>query len=576
MDFDAVLQKVGTFGKAQKLYTFLVSWMSVWAASVTFNHVFAAREPQFTCEGFENLTKTEICDLDVPCNHIFNLSEFSSMVADLDLVCERSMYVTYGTSIFFLGVLVGVFTMGVLADKFGRQKVMSFGIILFVIVSASVCAIHDVWQLFLLRFLCGYLGGGTGVVSYVLLTEVIGPDCREAIGFIFNSAFSVGFAVYALFAYLIYNWRLLTVVSMAPVLICLSNICLIPESPRWLASNGQLSQAESILYRIGKTNGKKIEKSSISLKLVSETKKTQNSVFDLVRTKVMRKRILIQWINWFTCSMVYYGMSLSSATLGGNPYVSFAVSGLIEIPANYFAYVLMRRWGRKPCMLLSYFLGGFGCVGLLIIQPDDDNKKVALTRTVFAMIGKFGISSAFTAIYVYSVELIPTVVRNSGMGTCSMVARIGGIIAPELDTMGNAAMYVMYGAACFLTGFLDFFLPETLNKSLPEHIAEIEGIAYKLVAQDSGEEDAQVFSDANSADLDWDIGTGMLERQTDIDGLLGENTILSFRYGKSNDNERTWEVPVGGKENGIEMTSLKVYEYVDDEVEILFDRSNTL
>ena len=49
---------------------------------------------------------------------------------------------------------------------------------------------------------------------------------------------------------------------------------------------------------------------------------------------------------------------------------------------------------------------------------------------VLALIGRLGASAGFHLAYQYSAELFPTVVRNSGMGLCSCMARIGGIIAP--------------------------------------------------------------------------------------------------------------------------------------------------
>ena len=41
---------------------------------------------------------------------------------------------------------------------------------------------------------------------------------------------------------------------------------------------------------------------------------------------------------------------------------------------------------------------------------------------------KFLASASYAIIYIYANELFPTNVRNSGMGICSMVARIGAII----------------------------------------------------------------------------------------------------------------------------------------------------
>jgi MFS family permease len=41
---------------------------------------------------------------------------------------------------------------------------------------------------------------------------------------------------------------------------------------------------------------------------------------------------------------------------------------------------------------------------------------------------KFLASASYAIIYIYANELFPTNVRNTGMGICSMIARIGAII----------------------------------------------------------------------------------------------------------------------------------------------------
>jgi len=62
--------------------------------------------------------------------------------------------------------------------------------------------------------------------------------------------------------------------------------------------------------------------------------------------------------------------------------------------------------------------------------PDMPMVKVALS-----LAGKFGISSAFAVVFVYSVEIFPTEYRGVGLGGCSMCARIGGILAPIVGGM---------------------------------------------------------------------------------------------------------------------------------------------
>ena len=57
----------------------------------------------------------------------------------------------------------------------------------------------------------------------------------------------------------------------------------------------------------------------------------------------------------------------------------------------------------------------------------------SITQTlsvVLALVGKAGAAMAFTDIYVYTSEVVPTEVRNIGMGTSSVCARISGMAAP--------------------------------------------------------------------------------------------------------------------------------------------------
>ena len=50
--------------------------------------------------------------------------------------------------------------------------------------------------------------------------------------------------------------------------------------------------------------------------------------------------------------------------------------------------------------------------------------------TALALIGKAGATAAFVAVYLYSSELFPTELRNIGLGTASMCARVSGMAAP--------------------------------------------------------------------------------------------------------------------------------------------------
>lgn len=55
------------------------------------------------------------------------------------------------------------------------------------------------------------------------------------------------------------------------------------------------------------------------------------------------------------------------------------------------------------------------------------------------MLGKFGITAAFSMLYVYNVELYPTLVRNMAVGATSMASRLGSIIAPYFVYLGETS-----------------------------------------------------------------------------------------------------------------------------------------
>jgi OCT family organic cation transporter-like MFS transporter 4/5 len=51
------------------------------------------------------------------------------------------------------------------------------------------------------------------------------------------------------------------------------------------------------------------------------------------------------------------------------------------------------------------------------------------------MLAKIGVSGAFAIVYVFTAELFPTVVRTIAVGSGSMGARLGGLIAPFVNEL---------------------------------------------------------------------------------------------------------------------------------------------
>jgi len=51
------------------------------------------------------------------------------------------------------------------------------------------------------------------------------------------------------------------------------------------------------------------------------------------------------------------------------------------------------------------------------------------------MIGKFSISASYAILRLYSNEVFPTSIRNSCLGACSTISRLGVIFAPIVNSL---------------------------------------------------------------------------------------------------------------------------------------------
>ena len=143
---------------------------------------------------------------------------------------------------------------------------------------------------------------------------------------------------------------------------------------------------------------------------------------------------------------MYYGLSLNTGSLSGNIFWNSFISGAVEIPANLICIFTMMYLGRKPTLVGAFLIGGvsiFLCIPFLgddgtlpyklhpwlvlmsLLSPDLADVVTSLT-----MIGKAAITGSFSVIYVYTAELFPTPVRHIAVGSSSMMARVGAMIAP--------------------------------------------------------------------------------------------------------------------------------------------------
>uniref|UniRef100_H3D9T6 Solute carrier family 22 member 5 n=1 Tax=Tetraodon nigroviridis TaxID=99883 RepID=H3D9T6_TETNG len=356
----------------------------------------------------------------------------SNIVTEWDLVCSDQWKVPFASSTLFVGYLFGSLISGQFSDRFGRKKVV------FISLAAQCVAVllqsfsHS-WRMFCIMFL--FVGASQisiYISAFVLGTELLSKTMRVLL------------------------WLGLTHMF-------------IPESPRWLLTQGRVEEADAIVRNAARKN--KVAAPQVIFKEpVSVPSEKKYTMLDVVKSKNIRCITLMCLILWMAINIGYFGLSLNTSNLSGNPFMNCFLSAAAEVPAYIVSTLLLKKCPRKS--LLSTFLIIGGGVILLIQFIPSTLHYVALA---LEMTGKFGFTMAFSIVYIYTAEIYPTVLRNVGMGMCSSAARIGSIIAPYVIYLGEFVLpYILMGSLTISSCVVNFFLPETLNKDLPETVEQMQ------------------------------------------------------------------------------------------------------
>ncbi|GBP42317.1 Organic cation transporter protein [Eumeta japonica] len=423
-----------------------------------------------SCVVYGNNT-LETCD-----SWVYDTKYFtSSRGIEWNFVCgQRWMGATAQTAYMF-GVVVGSLVLGRLCDKFGRKTVFLWDGILQLFFGIVVAFTTEYYTFVVFRFLYGIFGSGSYIAGFVLTMELVGSSKRTICGVMFQIMFAVGIMLLAAWGYLIDNRFWLQIAYGCHALVLLPHWFIMDESPRWLWSQGRARESVAIIEKALAWNKSK-EAVDVPV-LVSQCKATcakytdehSAGTGDLFKTPNMTKKSIIICGCWFANSVVYYGLSLNTGSLKGNPYFITFLMGVVELPSYLIIVGLLDRVGHRALISIMMLLGGICCL-IVVALP---HGSTLITGVV--MIGKLFISGSYSIIYKYSAELFPTVVRSSGVGLGSMCASVSGALTPLISLLNALNPKIptsIFGLLALISGASTFFLPETIGRILPQSLED--------------------------------------------------------------------------------------------------------
>ena len=528
--FDDVFHYIGPYGKYQWRVFVLLFILAIPAALQTYMNTFTFATPSHRCrlpafphdQYLLNASSPEAALVDrlVPRSatdnatydtcHYFNhsgvypnvtiepnasLVECTSWVYDhtyypdnivtrLRLYCHSEFLVIVANSFTFVGMLLGSIVFGDISDRFGRHAAICLGLLGLLIFGVATAYMKSFGAIIALRTLAMMCSYGMNLAGFVLMIELFGPSARTTVSMVAGMMFGAGTMLFGIIGYYVRPWVWLQLVATVPVAALLSYYFLVPESPRWLLTKGRLIRFKKVIFAAATVNHKTIPQTFIDdlvkdqLEAADPTnpssQKSQTvSIFSLVRYPNMAFKTFILCFTWFVINTVFYGITMNLTSMPGNPFVKVIISGAVEIPAHLVVLLFMYFLGRRIILSGTLIFAGFSCFLCAWVQTYPD------VVNVLAQFGKFNISASFTVVYIFSGEIFPTEMRTSGIGLCSVCARIGGIVASivvqrAVDEHQPEFPLSVFGILGFAAGVLVLNLPETRNKVLPETLEQAE------------------------------------------------------------------------------------------------------
>ena len=254
-------------------------------------------------------------------------------------------------------------------------------------------------------------------------------------------------------------------------------VCLVPESPRYLALTGKDEKALMVLSKI---NG--YEKALETLKQIKETAEVKSEklfsfgamvIFVGIMLSVFQQAVGIN-------AVLYYAPRIFESMNMGNPMVQTVIMGIVNISFTLVAVFTVEKLGRKPLLIwgsIGMAIGAFGVAvsNLVAVAP--------IVPVISIMVYSASFMFSWGPIcWVLIAEIFPNTIRSQAVAIAVAFQWIFNFIVSSTfvpmynmtlpgmgDKFGHMFAYALYGVICVIAAiFVYKLVPETKGKTLED------------------------------------------------------------------------------------------------------------
>jgi MFS transporter, putative metabolite:H+ symporter len=381
----------------------------------------------------------------------------------------------------FAGQLVGAIAFGWIAERWGRRRCMLATLLIFSLGALACAAASSYDMLWWLRFLQGIGLGGEIPLMAAYLNEFARAEGRGRFSISVQVLFSIGLLVVAIVSVYVvphWGWQWMFIIGALPALVAIPMRSVLPESPRWLASQGRYDEADRALTRIEKiaaSEGLAVPAVPANLPSVAEVRPR---IADLFKGIYLRRTISV-WLMWIGAYFVSYGITAWMPSVFRTVYhldvqqslIYGLIMSAVGLCGAFLAIYLIEAIGRRPMFIISLS----GCCVPLISFAFLPQLSAAGTLAI-ATAGFFFLSMSLLSLATYTAEIYPTHLRALGGGVASAWQRGASVVGTTvvgwvLPNWGINAVFVMFGLFALMGATVTYFFAIETRAQVLERVS---------------------------------------------------------------------------------------------------------